>query len=93
MRRNPALWLGVPAQTFHAHTLVLDDVFTEAADGTLCFHPALPPTDIEVARPVATIRTRVLRLPRRRGIFAQEEDDDARDRPQLITSALLEFPA
>jgi Putative transposase len=43
----------------HGHALVLDGVFTEAADGTLRFHPAPPPTDVEVARLVATIRTRV----------------------------------
>jgi hypothetical protein len=50
----------------HSHALFLDGVFTEAADGTLRFHPAPPPSDVEVARLVATIRTRVLRLLRRR---------------------------
>jgi len=63
----------------HAHALALDGVFTEAADGTLRFHPAPPPSDAEVARLVATIRTRVVRLLRRRGGFADAEDDDARD--------------
>src|SRR5262245_31043713 len=61
----------------HSHALVLDGVFTEAADGTLRFHLAPPPTDVEVARLVATIRTRVLRLLRRRGIFPEAADDDA----------------
>jgi hypothetical protein len=37
----------------------------------LRFHPAPPPTDIEVARLVATIRRRVLRLLRRRRVFAE----------------------
>jgi hypothetical protein len=71
----------------HSHVLFLDGVFTEAADGTLRFHPALPPTDIEVARLVAAIRTRVLRLLRRRGVFA-EADDDAPD-PRAETSLAL----
>jgi hypothetical protein len=72
----------------HAHALVLDGVFTEAADGTLRFHLAPPPTDVEVARLVATIRTRVLRLLRRRGIVTEAADDDAPD-PLAATSLAL----
>jgi Putative transposase len=76
----------------HAHTLALDGVFTEAADGTLRFHPAPPPTDAEVARLVArlvaTIRTRVLRLLRRRGVLAEMEDSDAPD-PLAASSLVL----
>jgi hypothetical protein len=72
----------------HGHALVLDGVFTEAADGTLQFHPAAAPTDLEVARLVATIRTRVLRLLRRRGIFTEPADDDAPD-PLAETSLAL----
>jgi Putative transposase len=72
----------------HAHALALDGVFTEAADGTLRFHPAPPPTDVEVARLVATIRTRVPRLLRRRGIFTEAADDDAPD-PLAETSLAL----
>jgi hypothetical protein len=68
--------------------LVLDGVFTDAADGTLRFHPAAPPTDMEVARLVATLRTRVLRLLRRRGVFAEPENDDASD-PLAETSLAL----
>jgi hypothetical protein len=50
----------------------VDGVFTEAADGSLRFlHPAPLPTDAEVGRLVATIRTRLLRLLRRRGVFAE----------------------
>jgi hypothetical protein len=55
----------------HGHALVLDGVFTEAADSTLRFHPAAAPTDLEVAWLVATIRRRVLRLLWRRGIFTE----------------------
>ena len=49
----------------HYHSLLVDGVFTEAADGSLRFHPAPPPTDAEVGRLVATVRTRVLRPPLR----------------------------
>jgi hypothetical protein len=72
----------------HAHALFLDGVFTEAPDGTLRFHPAPPPTDLEVARLVATIRTRVLRLLRRRGVFLDAADDDTPD-PLAETSLAL----
>jgi hypothetical protein len=72
----------------HAHALVLDGVFTEAADGTLRFHPAPAPTDAEVARLLATIRTRVLRLLRRRGLFAEAENENAPD-PLAETSLAL----
>jgi hypothetical protein len=51
----------------HYHTLALDGVFAEAADGHLRFHPAAPPSDAEVAQLLATIRTRVLRLLARHG--------------------------
>ena len=45
------------------------------ADGTARFHPAPPPTDREVARLLATIRARVLRLLRRRGVLASDRED------------------
>jgi len=47
----------------HSHALVLDGVFTEAADGTLRLHPAPAPTDLEVARFVATIQIALLVAP------------------------------
>jgi hypothetical protein len=72
----------------HGHALVVDGVFTEAADGTLRFHPAPPPSDVEVARLVASIRTRVLRLLRRRAVLAEAQDDDAPD-PLAETSLAL----
>ena len=72
----------------HGHALVLDGVFTEAADGTLRFHPTAAPTDLEVARLVATIRTGVLRFLRRRGIFREAAADDAPD-PLAETSLAL----
>jgi hypothetical protein len=58
----------------HFHTLVLDGVFTEASGGVLAFHPALGPSDAEVATALATIRHRVQRLLVRHGL---EPADDA----------------
>jgi hypothetical protein len=46
----------------HFHTLVLDGVFVRAADGTLPFHPAPPPTDDDVRRVVGRVRRRLERL-------------------------------
>jgi hypothetical protein len=46
----------------HFHTLVLDGVFVRGPDGTLCFHPAAPPTDDDVRRVVARVRRRLERL-------------------------------
>jgi hypothetical protein len=58
----------------HFHTLVLDGVFAESETGLLRFHPAPPPSDEEVARLLATIRTRVRRLLARRGLEPQAQD-------------------
>jgi len=57
----------------HFHTLVLDGVFRNSATGSAPLHPASPPSDEEVARLLATIRFRVRRLLRRRGL---EGDND-----------------
>jgi hypothetical protein len=59
----------------HFHTLVLEGVFATAPDGSTRFDPAPPPTDREVARLLATIRTRILRLLRRRGVLASDGED------------------
>ncbi len=72
----------------HFHTLLLEGVFAREADGTTRFHPAPPPTDREVARLLAAIRTRILRLLRRRGVLAAdgadlETDPLAADAPVL----------
>jgi hypothetical protein len=64
----------------HFHTLVLEGVFATAPDGTTRFDPASPPTDREVARLLATIRTRILRLLRRRGVLGADETADLEGR-------------
>jgi putative transposase len=50
---------GALNANLHFHTLVLDGVFTEDAEGALTFHPAPGPSDAEVAAALATIRHRV----------------------------------
>ncbi len=79
------------------HGLFLDGVFTERADGTLEFHPADPPSDEDVARLLATIRRRVLRLLARRGLAAEDAPDVdplAEESPALagISSDVLACP-
>jgi hypothetical protein len=60
----------------HFHALGLDGVFAPGADGTLRFHCLPPPSDVDVARLVATIARRVGRLLMRRGLV---DDADATD--------------
>ena len=59
----------------HFHTLVLDGVFVRRPDGTLCFHPAAPPTDEDVRRVVARVRRRLERLGLA-GVTVTDEDAD-----------------
>jgi hypothetical protein len=58
----------------HFHTLALDGAFSETPGGALAFTAALPPSDEEVARLLATIRRRVRRLLVRRGLLVEETD-------------------
>ena len=58
----------------HCPTLVLDGVFTEAAEGALTFHPAPGPSDAEMAAALAAICQRVQRL---LGHLGLEPGDDA----------------
>src|SRR5437899_5650317 len=79
----------------HFHSLLLDGVFPEPADGTLAFHPAEPLSDEDVARLLATIRRRVQRLLARRGLAVEdavEFDPLAEESPALagITSASVQ---
>ncbi len=61
----------------HFHALVLDGVYTAPdALSALTFHPATRITDAEVAKLLFTIRSRVLRLCRRRGLMGEEGELD-----------------
>ena len=52
---------------------MLDGVFTTAGPEGVRFHPTPPPTDAEVARLLTTIRARILRRLRRRGLGPDAE--------------------
>jgi hypothetical protein len=67
---------------------VLDGVFTGGEGGPLHFRPLPPPTDDEVGVVLATIYTRVCRLPRRRG-FDAGATDLSRPDPFAEVSPLL----
>ena len=73
----------------HFHTLVLEGVFATAPDGTTRFDPAPPPTDREVARLLAAIRTRILRLLRRRGVLAADDASDLATDPLADEAPVL----
>jgi hypothetical protein len=61
----------------HFHTLVAEGVFEDQPDGSQRFVPALaPPTDVEVARVLASVRRRIVRLVRRHGIDLDGSLDD-----------------
>jgi hypothetical protein len=79
----------------HFHSLLLDGVLAERADGVLEFHPAEAPSDHEVARLLATIYRRVRRLLARRGLDADhgaDIDPLAKESPALtgISSASIQ---
>jgi hypothetical protein len=79
----------------HFHSLFLDGVFAAAGDGTLAFHAVAPPSDPDVARLLGTIRRRILRLLRRRGLAADAApgvDPLAEESPALagISSAAVQ---
>jgi uncharacterized protein YbaR (Trm112 family) len=62
----------------HFHTLLAEGVFATAPDGAVRFVAAVrPPSDAEVGRVLATVRRRVVRLARRRGVPLDESAADA----------------
>ena len=79
---------GALNANLHFHTLVLDDVFTEDAEGALAFHPAPEPSDAAVAAALATIRHRVQRLLVRHGL----EPDGAPAAARMLVLAMLTRP-
>jgi hypothetical protein len=61
----------------HFHMLALDGVYAEDKKGCVCFHPAPPPSDAEVARVTARIHHRVAKLLERRGLGPQADRDES----------------
>jgi hypothetical protein len=57
----------------HFHTLALDGVFAEGADGELAFHPLPALTNADVADLLQIARARILRLLGRRGVIEDDE--------------------
>jgi hypothetical protein len=72
----------------HFHTLALDGVFVRPPAGRPTFHAAWGPSDAEVAQVLGTIRRRVGRLLRRRGL-APDADDTGREDPVAEASLAL----
>jgi len=75
----------------HFHTLVAEGVFELWPNGSLRFVPApAPPTNVEVARLLVSVRRRIVRLVRRHGIELDGafEDEQASDPLSLDSAAL-----
>jgi Putative transposase len=70
----------------HAHAIVLDGVFTEAPNGALRFAPAEPPNDEDIAKLLATIRTRIIRHLERHGLLQDDQADPFSDEAPLLAS-------
>ena len=74
----------------HFHTLVAEGVFEEQPDGSQRFVPLRePPTDVEVARLLAAVRGRIIRLLRRHDIDLEGDFDDGRSDPLALESPVL----
>ncbi len=73
----------------HFHTLVAQGVFIREADGALRFVPAPGPTDRDVARLLATVRRRIIRLVARHGIELERPNEEA----DATDERLFECPA
>ncbi|MGH3639635.1 MAG: transposase [Mycobacterium sp.] len=72
----------------HFHSLVAEGVFEEQSGGSQRFIPALlPPTDVEVARLLASVRRCIVRLVRRHGIDLDGTLDDGRTTDRLSLEA------
>jgi hypothetical protein len=74
----------------HFHTLIAEGVFAEQSDGSQRFVPLRePPSDVEVARLLAAVRGRIIRLLRRHDMDLEGGFDDGRSDPLGLESPLL----
>jgi len=71
-RSGDALNLNV-----HFHMLALDGVYAEDKKGYVCFRPAPPPSDAELARVTERIQCRIAKLLERRGLGPQADRDES----------------
>jgi len=69
----------------HFHTLVAEGVFAEPPDGSQRFVPLRePPSDVEVARLLAAVRGRIIRLLRRHDIDLEGKLESTPDGKVLL---------
>jgi hypothetical protein len=61
----------------HFHMLALDGVYAEDKKGCVCFRPAPPPSDAEVARVTKRIQRLIDRLLKRHGLGPQADCDES----------------
>jgi hypothetical protein len=73
----------------HFHTLVAQGVFVEDSEGGRRFVPSPAPTDVEVARLLAAVRRRIVRLVARHGI----DLEDASGEEQGTDERQMDWPA
>jgi hypothetical protein len=74
----------------HFHTLVAEGMFAEQPEGSQRLVPLRePPSDVEVARLLAAVRGRIIRLLRRHDIDLEGGVDDGRSDPLGLESPLL----
>jgi len=74
----------------HFHTIVAEGVFEEHPDGSYHFVPLRePPSDVEVARLLAVVRGRIIRLLRRHEIDLGGDFDDGLSDPLALESPVL----
>jgi hypothetical protein len=72
----------------HFHVMVLDGVFTRAADGAPLFHPAPTPTRDELESAVLRVRQRVETWAARKGAAISVPDDPATPTPLDACAAI-----
>jgi len=76
----------------HFHTVAVQGVFIEQADGTLHFVPTPAPTDLEVARLLAAVRRRIVRLVVRHGIDLEEASRENEPEDERLARAPARTP-
>ena len=72
----------------HFHTLAIQGVFIEAPSGSLRFVPNPAPTDLEVAKLLASIRRRIARLTKRHGIELDSPSEEVNHFDPLASESL-----
>ena len=72
--------------------MAVQGVFIEQADGTLHFVPTPAPTDLEVARLLAAVRRRIVRLVVRHGIDLEEASRENEPEDERLARAPARTP-